>query len=376
MSLVDARASLLQAADPPPAALLESGGSPVAVQTEWEPLKEVIVGTIETGLFPGWHVGIEAVLPRASHATFIRMQGRRFPDEMIDKARREVDGLAEFLGRLGITVRRPSFAQLDRPFATPFFSSRGGLYAAMPRDGLFAAGDTILETPMAWRDRYFEAFAYRDILMDYFRAGARWRAAPRPMLTDDLFRSDHDAEGATFTSVLTEAEPVFDAADFVRIGHDIVGQYSHVTNRAGAAWLARELGPEYRVHMYVFDDAAPMHIDTTLLPIAPGRVLVNRAWVSRLPDFFADWEVLVPPASNLPVTHPLFFTSRWIGVNVLMLDPHHVLIEESETDLAAAFRAWKIEPIPLPFKHFQTFGGSFHCATLDVRRRSRDRIGV
>ena len=123
--------------------------------------------------------------------------------------------------------------------------------------------------------------------------------------------------------------------------------------------------------MYTFDDAAPMHIDTTLLPIAPGRVLVNRAWVSKLPDYFADWEVLEPPPSTLSLEHPLFFTSRWISVNVLMLDQRHVLVEQSETELAAAFRSWKIEPIPLPFKHFQTFGGSFHCATLDVRRRAQ-----
>ena len=51
-----------------------------------------------------------------------------------------------------------------------------------------------------------------------------------------------------------------------------------------------------------------------------------------------------------------------------MLDPHHVLVEESEHDLIQAFKSWKIGSIPLPFKHFQTFGGSFHCATLDVRR--------
>ena len=31
--------------------------------------------------------------------------------------------------------------------------------------------------------------------------------------------------------------------------------------------------------------------------------------------------------------HPLFFTSRWISVNVIMLDSHHVLVEEDEHDL-------------------------------------------
>ena len=365
IQMADALSAAAQAGD------AQHENCPVSVENEWDSLQEVIVGTIEAANYPTWHVSVEAPLPRKSHAEFIRNQGRPFDAELLDKARREVDGLAEFLVRSGISVKRPNFNGLDKPFVTPTFSSRGGLYAAMPRDGLFAVGNSIIETPMAWRDRYFEAFAYRDILMDYFQRGARWRAAPRPQLADALYRQDYDSSVSHFESVLTEVEPVFDAADFVRIGRDIIGQYSHVTNRAGAQWLARELGPEYKLHMYTFDDAGPMHIDTTLLPIAPGRVLVNSAWVSRLPDFFKDWEVLTPPPSCLSNSHPLYFTSRWISVNVIMLYAHHVLVEESEKPLMEAFKSWNIEPIPIPFKHFQTFGGSFHCATLDVRRGSK-----
>jgi glycine amidinotransferase len=26
-------------------------------------------------------------------------------------------------------------------------------------------------------------------------------------------------------------------------------------------------------------------------------------------------------------------------------------------------------PVPCPFMHYKPFGGSFHCATLDIRRR-------
>ncbi len=32
---------------------------------------------------------------------------------------------------------------------------------------------------------------------------------------------------------------------------------------------------------------------------------------------------------------------------------------------------WGLEPIPCPFLHYAAFGGAFHCATLDVRRRGR-----
>jgi len=34
-----------------------------------------------------------------------------------------------------------------------------------------------------------------------------------------------------------------------------------------------------------------------------------------------------------------------------------------------ALKDWGFEPIPLPFTKFAPFGGAFHCATLDIRRR-------
>jgi glycine amidinotransferase len=35
----------------------------------------------------------------------------------------------------------------------------------------------------------------------------------------------------------------------------------------------------------------------------------------------------------------------------------------------AAFKNWGFTPVPCAFLSFGPFGGSFHCATLDVRRR-------
>lgn len=354
-----------------------SVASPVNVSNEWAPLQEVIVGTIDDMRIPEWDRSLQAVVPEHGRADLQRWSGRRFPQDLVDLARKEVDGLADFFAREGVAVRRPDPVDHHRPVVTPYFSTGGGFYSAMPRDGLFAIDDQIIETPMAWRSRYFEAFPFRSILMDYFSRGARWTAGPRPRLADDLWTTVDDDHGEGFQSSITEVEPVFDAADFVRIGDNtIVGQLSHVTNRAGVEWLQRQLGPDYRVLTYVFDDSSPMHIDTTLLPLGPGKVLVNEAWVSRLPDIFADWEVLVAPASQLDPRHPLWFTSTWIHCNIMMLDEQHILVEQDEHDLADMFRRRGFTPIPLPFKHFQTFGGSFHCATLDVRRGSKCERGL
>ena len=40
---------------------------------------------------------------------------------------------------------------------------------------------------MAWRSRFFEYRAYRPLLKEYFRQGAKWTTAPKPLMCDDLY---------------------------------------------------------------------------------------------------------------------------------------------------------------------------------------------
>lgn len=348
---------------------ITSDNCPVHVYTEWDPLEEIIVGIIDDIRVPEWDMALDAVIPKKSKEFFKTNSGKRFPVEQVEKARQEVNQLANILKEQGVIVRRPNEMPQHKPISTPFFTTGGGFYSAMPRDCLLAIGNQIIEVPMSWRSRYFETFAFREILKDYSIRGAKWISAPKPMLTDDLWNSNYDPKSEKFNSVISEFEPVFDAADFMKIGKDIIGQRSHVTNNFGISWLRNVLGDNYNIHIYEFDDASPMHIDTTILPLAPGKVLVNKIWVSKLPDIFKNWEVFHPPESTIPDSHPLYMTSKWIHTNILMLDEKRVIVESSEEHLIKFFKNIGMKPILCPFRNFQSFGGSFHCATLDIRRR-------
>lgn len=61
------------------------------------------------------------------------------------------------------------------------------MYAAMPRDILMVVGNEIIEAPMAWRARFFEYRAYRPLIKEYFRKGAKWTTAPKPTMSDELY---------------------------------------------------------------------------------------------------------------------------------------------------------------------------------------------
>ena len=56
-------------------------------------------------------------------------------------------------------------------------------------------------------------------------------------------------------------------------------------------------------------------------------------------------------------------------MNVLMLDEQRVMVERQDEPMIAAMRAAGLTPVLCNFRHFNTFGGSFHCATLDICRR-------
>ena len=225
---------------------------------------------------------------------------------------------------------------------------------------------------MCSRSRYFEILAYRRLLREYARQGARIVAAPRPRLRDELYNPDYANPGSLTPHVLTNAEPVFDAADFVRCGRDIIGQLSHVTNQAGVDWLRHHLGPEYTIHLIESLDPKPSHIDTTLALLAPGKVLVNPTFtdVKKLPKVFDKWDVLIAPDPVPFNTRPRLM-SNWISINTLMLDEERIIVEKRQAPLIKKLKDWGFKTIPCDFEDHYPFIGGFHCATLDVRRQGK-----
>lgn len=356
-----------------PQGLLENTSPVVQSYNEWDPLEEVIVGTVEGATVPPWDGITRATMP--SHAAwFFRKYGNQpFPKHMVDQASSQLEGLISVLKDLGVTVRRPTATDFSVEYQTPWGWKSRGLYAAMPRDVITVVGETLIEAPMAWRTRYFEAYAYRDLLTEYFRKGAKWLAAPKPRMSQSFYDSTYDPEEPILHGQkrfpINNNEVAFDAADFVRFGRDIFVQKSHVTNDLGIEWVRRHVSPEHRVHEVSFGDPHPMHIDTTIVPLAPGKLLVNPTWVKELPEAFRTWDVITAPPPVKPFDEALYFSSDWLSLNVLSVDERHIIVEAEEKPLINLLRAEKFEPIPVPFRHFYPFGGSVHCATLDIRRR-------
>lgn len=292
---------------------------------------------------------------------------------MLDDAERQLDHFVALLQRLGITVRRPGPVDHAVAVTTPHWSASYGHACACPRDALLVIGNEIIEAPMAQRARWFEFRAYRGLIAHYFRQGARWTMAPKPLMTDALYH-ERGAEPFDFnaTPLLTEIEPAFDAACFARFGRDIFWRPDLVSNAFGAEWLQRHLGSAFRVHRAAFREALPTHIDTTLVPVRPGLVLANpsRPCLDGTMDLFAanGWRVVDAPISVRSGPAPSRDVSNWISLNILMLDPNTAIVESAETPMIEMLRSLGCDVIPCPFDRVYPFGGGFHCCTADIRR--------
>ena len=353
----------------------------VSSWNEWDPLKHVIVGRATDCHIPPPEPALDAKVPADSD---MRGQHGMRPKDSIERGNELLDNFAEMLRRRGIRVDRPTPIDFSQPVRTPDFETASQFGCMPPRDVLLTVGKEILEATMSYRCRWFEYLCYRPLMQRFWEEDPEFRheAAPKPRLTDRDYRKDYLSDGISETQrlewtarkhfVTTEEEPLFDAADVLRLGCDLVVQHGFTTNLKGIEWLRRHF-PDHRVHAVNFPgDPYPIHIDATFTPLRPGLILNNPK--RRLPDeqrkLFTrnGWEIVdaAPPAHNQPP--PLCYSSVWLSMNVLVLDPGTVCVEKSEVYQAEQLDRLGMEVVEVELRDAYAFGGGLHCSTADVLR--------
>ena len=229
------------------------------------------------------------------------------------------------------------------------------------------------------------------MLTPYFRDEAN-----RPLTIEDVRYRELTKGRLEKLHKLSEEEILFEAANTVRMGTDILYLVSSAGNLLGAKWLQSVLGSDYRVHT-TSEIYRSGHIDSTVLCLKPGLVLLNSTRVNEqnCPKIFDRWDKIwftdVAPVTehelefqkklrdplNYELTELGFETnlqlmgSPWVGMNVLSLDPNTVMIDSRQTALIKVLEKYGITSVPIQMRHPYTHGGGIHCATLDTVRESK-----
>jgi len=365
---------------------------------EWDRLREIIVGRAESQAALVFSAGGEHFEPKLEQAQKLARQA--FPQWLVDEINEDLEGLCDVLRSFDVTVHRPNAGVVGSVFKTPSYAAVCDQVYNM-RDLHLVVGDTVVESPSQEKSRYFEATGLYDIWYQYFNNGGfRWISGPKPRLSGDHMvvyyegGKDQYSDGQKYIK-LTEDEILFEAANTVRMGRDLLYLVSRSGNEIGARWLQSVLGDEYRVHTTskIYKSS---HIDSTVLCLRPGLVLLNASRVNdgNMPEILGKWDKIMfsdiapTPESTMKfhedVRKPMHeqlralgvesnidaIASPWIGLNVLSVDPQTVIVDNRQTALIKVLEQHKITPVPISFRHSYYMGG-IHCSTLDTVRDSK-----
>lgn len=334
---------------------------------DWDPLEEIVVGRADHARIPTVDVSTMAFsYADRTRDEIVKLEGP-YSQKIIEEANEDLDTLSLALEKLGIKVRRPVPLDHSEKFSTPEWQSTGW-YSYCPRDLVLPLRHTVIECVSPMRARYFETRTLYPHLYDAIRGGTKWICAPKPVLRESLYTFD-DLKQPT----LRNDEIIFDAANVVRIGRDLLFQISNSGNEMGFRWLKSVLEPEYRVHAlkHLYSYA---HMDSTIIPLRPGLVLLNSSRVTpaNCPEIFKSWDKIyfndvVEIPSELP--NGVSPCSPYIGFNLLSLNEQLVVVDENQKPLMKELKRHGIESLPMKMRHSRTLSGGFHCVTLDLKRR-------
>lgn len=342
----------------------------VSSNNDWDPLEECFVGTATYSRFPPVDKSTHAYCFTTEQYEDIKNIHGPVNQKIIDESNQDLDNLADTLKKLGVKVRRPMVKDHSKTFSTPDWQTTGyQTYSC--RDLLLPLDNIIIDCASPMRSRYFETMAYRKFLYEVMQKGTEWISAPKPQLLDEIYQTKNLDQPS-----VKNYEILFDAANIVRMGNDLLYQVSNSGTLLGAQWLESILKPRgYRIHIaekfYSF-----CHFDSTVLPLRPGLVLFNGARLTpdRYPSIFKSWDKIYFPGdkivdigSSLP--NGVITTSPYIGLNLLSVNEKLVICDINQTPLRRELGKHGIETIGLPMRHARSMSGGFHCVTLDTKRK-------
>jgi N-dimethylarginine dimethylaminohydrolase len=286
-----------------------------------------------------------------------------FPKHIIDETNEDLEALISVLRSFDVEVYRPN--ELDHSHIVKTYEwESDGMYRYCPRDVLLVIDDLVIETPMTYRSRQFEVSAYWKIKVKAIRDNARWISAPKPrLLTQDTYIQEDNI-------ILSEKEPMFDAANILRHNKDIIYLVSNTGNKSGAKWLQNILGTSYKVHM-LENIYAYAHIDSTISILRDGLVVLNASRIdpNNCPDIFKNWDKIYVEDVVAQSFYKYPYSSKWIALNMFSINPNTVIVDKNQVDLIKQIEKFNITVIPLELRHSRTLGGGFHCVTLDLFRQ-------
>jgi len=304
----------------------------ISSYNEWDQIQEIVVGTAH---FANWPTNDPVFANESKKTTWTKtpVPSGPVPDWIIDEANEDLDRLTLALEDLGVVVHRPKMLN---------FQQDNGMYNYCPRDRLLIYGNTIVDPAMMYPCRDMETEALEEVI---YRA-------------DTVLRMPRDQD------------MVLDAANVLRLNDRMLFLESASGNKRAYSWLSKQF-PDVTIELCNFYSG--VHIDSTIVPLREGLVLLNATRVNEknCPQVFKDWEKIYIDDVYEQDFYQYPYASKWIALNMLVVNPSTIICDRSQMNLIKILEQHKFTVIPLELRHSRTLGGGFHCVTLDLNRKTQ-----
>jgi len=293
---------------------------------EWDTLKEVILGTAD-------HMNWSTT--KDFRSKFKSAPVGKVPNTIIYQTNNALESFKKLLERHGVDVLRPEPIN---------YQERNGFGCYSPRDSILIIGDKAICSPMHLKDRLMEQEAL----------------TPHLIGRSVIMYPEQDSEY------------MFDAANVMRCNNEILFLISSTGNYGGARWLQNVLGKEYRVTTIPKTVYHGSHLDSTIVPLREGLVMLNAERVTEdtIPSFMQSWDKLWISKDDIKdtptITQPI--CTKWIALNVLSINPELVVCDPDQFILREKLNRVGIESIGVKLPHARYLLGGHHCTTLDTIR--------
>ncbi len=317
----------------------------VAVHHEWGALKEVVVGSpyfYIPSVFPEymrpWLSDLAIERFTKTCGSTVRIQLPEVWQEQVSQIQLAIDAL-EARGIKVHQVHEPTEA--EQSYLGRDEHLRLSMY---PRDEIVVIGNHYIETS----------------LQNPGRRSTRW--AIRRTLEERLERSDAKIVSMPEPPPVDGQGTFLESGDVFLMGRDIlVGQSGNGSNSAGAKWLQRYLGSDYRIQVVPLAKNF-LHLDCVLCTPRPGlAMIVKEAFVDGIPEIFSGWDLIdVTPED----------AEKRQGCNNLVIDEKTIMVPAELPHLSEELTKAGQDVLEIPFSSMIWQGGSFRCWHHPLLRES------
>lgn len=312
---------------------------------EWGRVKKVIVGIANRARYVPDDIGVRQV-NYADRSLDNPIPFGAYSQIIIDEANEDLENLSDVYKEFGAEVVRPQVADVQH-------------YLYCPRDNILTIGEKIIASPMTLNCRKQE-YKYMCEVTDN--------------LTDSTYtKEDYNNDCIMNKDVLAthNNQPMWDAANVLRAGKDLLYLVSSTGNIAGANQLEKLLGLEYKVHI-IKDVYSFSHLDSTIALLKPGVALINPSRIKNkdsLPRAMQNWKLIeCPEPIEMGYESQEPMMSMWTGMNCVSLDEDTVVVQSTQTNLIKVLEQHGFTVIPIHMRHQRSLSGGPHCCTLELER--------